>query len=226
MSDLNQSTKNMKPLDLFSQDPLVNKAAIYVKDYMSRFDASHDWQHILRVMALAHRIYHTMTANSQHGYPLSLRTITLSALLHDVTDTKYLVPSQTSASLITNLLVDWGAERSYAWEIQSICEGVSYRTEVKDPLKVQELLQKYPELAVVQDADRLDAIGAIGIGRCFTYGGAKTTRSLDDSVAHFDEKLLHVAKMMKTDVGLAMAKSRTERLEAFKNWWCDESILV
>ncbi len=83
------------------------------------------------------------------------------------------------------------------------------------------LVDKHPELGVVRDADRLDTIGAIGIGRVFEDGYAKTTRSLGGTLKHFDEKLLHLVPLMKTGDGRKMAEKRTKRLRQFKQW-CDE----
>lgn len=80
------------------------------------------------------------------------------------------------------------------------------------------LIKEYPELAVVQDADRLDAIGAVGIGRAFAFGGAKG-RTLGSTMEHFDDKLLKLEGMMKTDIGRRLAKERTERMALMKQWW-------
>lgn len=113
-----------------------------------------------------------------------------------------------------------------AKKIQTICQNVSYSSEIKNPAHVTAVISEYPELAVVQDADRLDAIGAVGIGRMFTYGGAKTGRSLDESMQHFDDKLLRLEGMIKTDVGRELARERTERLRVFKEWWGQEVAFV
>ena len=74
----------------------------------------------------------------------------------------------------------------------------------------------------MQDADRLDAIGAVGIGRMFTYGGARTERSMGGTVAHLDEKLVRLEGMMKTAVGREVARERGERLRVFRGWWVEE----
>ena len=99
---------------------------------------------------------------------------------------------------------------------------MSYSSEVKDPAHVKALIEKYPELAIVQDADRLDAIGAIGIGRTFTFGGAKGARNMGETIKHFDEKLEKLEVMMKTAPGKQMARHRTARLAMFKEWWEEE----
>jgi uncharacterized protein len=84
------------------------------------------------------------------------------------------------------------------------------------------MIEKYPELAVVQDADRLDAIGAIGIGRTFTFGGAKGAKEMGETIQHFEDKLEKLESMMKTTPGMRMARERTERLKTFKSWWEEE----
>lgn len=99
---------------------------------------------------------------------------------------------------------------------------MSYSTEIRDPAKTVSLIQQFPELAVVQDADRLDAIGAVGIGRMFTFGAAKTDRSMDGAMEHLDDKLLKLEGMMKTSVGRELARERSERMREFKRWWSEE----
>jgi uncharacterized protein len=77
------------------------------------------------------------------------------------------------------------------------------------------------EVRIVQDADRMDAMGAIGIARTFAYGGAKG-RSLEDSLAHFDEKLLKLYDLLSTDAAREMAQSRRALLEEFYNQFHQE----
>ncbi|KAH8881570.1 HD domain-containing protein [Thozetella sp. PMI_491] len=206
-------------MDALSEDPLVNTVTAYVKDYMSNYDASHSYDHIERVVAVAKRIY----AESPAEPALDAKAILLSALLHDVGDRKYLKPGEDAATMVTTVLLAHGASPELAERVQTICLGVSYSSEVKDPARVKALIQTHPELAVVQDADRIDAIGAVGLGRMFTFGGAKTNRSMADTMDHLDEKLLRLESMIKTEAGRKIAKERTERLLLFKQWWKDET---
>ncbi|KAK8081919.1 hydrolase [Apiospora saccharicola] len=198
---------------------LVASVTTFVKEYMSNYDGSHDFHHIQRVLGVSRYIY----AHASNNETLDLQVIVLSALLHDVGDKKYLKPGEDASSLVHRLLLSLGADEQLAQKVQTICLGVSYSSEIKDPARVQDLIRVHPELAVVQDADRIDAIGAVGIGRCFTFGGTKPDRSMDDSIQHFEDKLVRIQGMMKTDTGKELAKQRTERLLQFRDWWNDEA---
>ncbi|KKF93361.1 putative protein YpgQ [Ceratocystis platani] len=204
---------------MISQD-LIPKVQAYVKEYMSHYDGSHDYTHIERVTQLAGHIYeHEKTRNPT----LDPAVITIAAYLHDVGDRKYLRAGEDGATLVRDVLESLGAPPELAQRVQAICLGVSYSSEIKDCAKVAALVQQMPELAVVQDADRLDALGAVGIGRTFLFSGAKG-RVMQDSVDHFDEKLLLLAGMMKTETGRQMAIERTQRLAIFKQWWMEETV--
>jgi uncharacterized protein len=209
----------MAPSDSAIDEKLVSSVTGYVKEYMANYDGSHDFNHIQRVLGLARHIH----AHSPESPALDLQTVVLGALLHDVGDKKYLKADEDASTLVHKLLLSLGADEQLAQKIQAICLGVSYSSEIKDPARVESLIKTYPELAVVQDADRLDAIGGVGIGRCFTFGGARTSRSMDNTVQHFDDKLVRLLGMMKTDVGRQLAKERTERLILFQKWWAEET---
>lgn len=209
---------------------LIPKVTAFVEKYMSKYDGSHDFNHIRRVVGLAHLIYMEINKEEEQvgsdgeeeDSGLDLHVITLGALLHDVGDKKYLEPGQDGNTLVLATLLGFGAPEELAIKVQRIVLGVSYSSEIKDPAQVQSQIQKYPELAVVQDADRLDAIGAVGIGRTFTFGGAKGSRHMGETIAHFEEKLEKLEGMMKTAPGKKMARERTERLKTFKSWWAEE----
>ncbi|KAK4243959.1 hypothetical protein C7999DRAFT_35702 [Corynascus novoguineensis] len=211
-------------VDAFPDDTLIQSITAHVKAYMQNYDASHSWDHIERVVAMAHHIY--THSDDAFKSTLDLRTIHLAALLHDVGDRKYLKPGEDPTTQVHTLLLSHACPPDLAAAVQTICSAVSYSAEQRDPARVASLIAPgsgpHPELAVVQDADRLDAIGAVGIGRMFTYGGAKTARSMAGTMAHLDEKLVRLEGMMKTDVGRELARVRTERLMTFRGWWAEE----
>lgn len=232
---------------------LIAKSNAYVQEQMLAFDASHDFEHVKRVVALARSILAHEQKSSAEQWPAAeqptmgpgklesspsrsqLREdlVVLSALLHDVGDRKYLPPGVTDGKrLVLEFLVSAGADGRLAQDVQDIVNHVSFTTEMRDPESVRACLARLPELAVVQDADRLDAIGAVGIARCFAYTGATTRRNgsggqggLQDAVRHFEEKLERLEGMMKTRTGREMAAERTKRLREFREWWDEETSL-
>ncbi len=189
------------------------------------FDASHNYAHIQRVLALSNHLLRV----EQASYPsitYDPTIITLAALLHDVGDRKYVSPSATSnedpTTLVARTLLSFDAEPELAENVQAVVSAVSYSAEIKNPSLTQRTILAHPELAIVQDADRLDAIGAVGIGRTFTYGGAKGARGMDETIGHFTEKLENLEGVMKTEEGRRMAMERTKRLRIFRGWWEEE----
>lgn len=194
---------------------LIHQVTDYVKSYMAPYDGSHDFAHVLRVLGLS------QVLRAQDPTRYDRVTTILAALLHDVGDRKYLLPHQDSATLVRDVLLSFGTTDEFADKVQTIASAVSYSSEVKDPQVVRDVIAKYPELEVVQDADRLDAIGAIGVGRVFTFGGAKG-RGMENSLDHFEDKLVKVAGSMKSELGKKMAKERTKMLLAFRKMWEEE----
>jgi uncharacterized protein len=85
------------------------------------------------------------------------------------------------------------------------------------------MLNPPSKVAMVQDADRLDATGSIGIGRAFAFGSTKD-RAMSDTIKHFDDKMLKLEAMMKTETGKKLAIERTERVRKFKEWWLEEAL--
>lgn len=118
--------------------------------------------------------------------------------MHDVGDHKYLKPGEDAASQMASMLVKAGASDQLITQVQTIANNVSYTSEVKDPQRLQGILRENRELAIVQDADRLDAIGATGIGRTFAFGGAKRPQyGLQSPREHISEKLETLEGLMK-----------------------------
>lgn len=201
-------------------DHLIDQVKSYVQQYMARFDPSHDYRHIERVLELA-KIIESRECHSDPTVRYRSEIIVLASLLHDVGDKKYLSEGEEGETMVEHLLLSLDADKAIASEVQTIVNHVSYSSEIKDPAKVQRCLAKHPELAVVQDADRLDALGASGIARCFAYNAVKNN-ALDTAVAHFAEKLEKLEGMMKTRVGREMAAIRSQRLKEFRTWWEEE----
>lgn len=269
---------------------LLTKTHEFVKEYMSqeRFDASHDWDHVQRVLALSMEILR-VEQNTYRKLPFDATAVELAALMHDVDDHKYkpagtnnseqgypspdsnldpyrstytnvdqmdmsistnIDPTTSIASNIdpslsfppdaTVLPADTAPVNSVehyllqlAWppivvtKVATICTAISYTCETQQPHIHAAALAQYPELAIVQDADRLDAIGAIGVGRAFTYGSAKERGGgMNETIAHFTEKLDRLEGMMKTGQGKRLAVQRGERLRQFRGWWEEEMRFV
>lgn len=235
---------------------LYNTMCTFVNTCMSGHDPSHNPSHVHRVVKLANSIL--AAEQAQHptkSYDAAV--VKLAALLHDIGDRKYLpsLASATAASsssssssaqphgkekelgmeldpktMVQIALLNHGAPSDLASKVQTIVSHVSYTAECKDPSVIRNLIEQgYPELAIVQDADRLDAIGAIGIGRTFTYLGAQGKKhalegewEMGNCIEHFGEKLERLEGMMKTETGRRMARVRTERLKVFRGWWEEE----
>lgn len=219
---------------------LINKVETFVCDYMSRYDPSHDFSHVQRVVRLAQQISsEERSARFQRGdLPLDDELVLLAALMHDVADHKYAKPTGRSSAdndgqgaeagaddpkaVISDTLISFGATPTTALAVRDIVTHVSWSHEQRDPASVLSALERHPELGAVQDADRLDAIGAVGLGRAFSFGAAKG-RPMVESVRHMREKLVKLEGNMKTEAGRHMARERTKRVEMLMEWWREET---
>jgi uncharacterized protein len=195
----------------------------WVRDYMSRYDCSHDFNHILRVLALSKKLL-AEELKDNPWKKFHKPTIILAALLHDVGDKKYALPGEDAEQMVSQLLSKNGCPPRFVAKVAMIVQHVSYSGEIKRPQLVKAIIGAHPELAIVQDADRLDAIGAVGIGRAFAYGAMKAPeRGLQGSIDHFVEKLENIESMMKTETGKRLAAERSRRLKEFRQWWEEEA---
>ncbi len=180
------------------QDEIIEKAITYVKELFSGNSDGHDAQHTLRVYKNVQQIL--------KSYPeADILISSLAALLHDADDHK-LFKTENNANARSFLQENGVPEET----IEKICEVINGVSFSKNRGKTPETL----EGKIVQDADRLDAIGAIGIARTFAYGG-KVGRSLDDSVQHFYDKLLLLKDEMNTEAAKEIALTRHEFMESF-----------
>ncbi|KAI9717596.1 MAG: hypothetical protein M1828_007157 [Chrysothrix sp. TS-e1954] len=207
---------------------LVERSRVHAQQLMSAYDGSHDFYHVERVFQLATRL---MTSEptlhfedgSHHEYDKV--AVMLGAWLHDIGDRKYVRPGEDPSVKARDVLVANGADIELAEKVQLICTRVSYSHEIQHIDEMQAVLRNVPEIAFVQDADRLDALGSVGIARCFTFGAAKD-RPMADSINHFEDKLFKLESMMKTKTGKRLARVRTEKLRTFYRWWREEEALA
>ena len=179
-------------------DRVIDSAAAYVTGLFQNDSGGHDAEHTFRVRRLAMRL-----ADSE---PDCDRTVVeLAALLHDADDHKLFHTENNRNARV--FLERNGVGADMADRICSVINSVSFsqnRGRSPDTL----------EGKIVQDADRLDAIGAIGIARTFAYGG-EHGRPLSESVQHFREKLLLLRDMMNTGAAKAIAEKRHALMETF-----------
>lgn len=201
----------------------------FVKKELENAEAGHDWWHIERVWKTAKEI-------AKHE-EVNLEVVEFAALLHDIADSKFHngdeeIGPQKAGDFLKSINVD----NETVHHVQQIIRNMSFKA------SLGELNFSSPEMLVVQDADRLDAIGAIGIARAFTYGGFKNRELYNPAIApqinqtkeaykattaptinHFYEKLLLLKDKMNTATGKQIATQRhkfmVQYLEQFYAEW-------
>ncbi|MBU0488272.1 MAG: HD domain-containing protein [Bacteroidetes bacterium] len=192
----------------------------FVRQFFAHDSSGHDSWHCFRVRDLAVKIAAQYSVNKE--------IVEISALLHDVTDWKMTADKETAVSKVVELLSTCGFDKSEVAEIISIIDNVSFQGAgtLDGDLSI--------EGQIVRDADRLDAIGAIGIARTFAYGGSKKRQIFDPvqrpvihasfeeykksdgpTINHFYEKLLLLKDRMHTEVARSMAEERHSFMEKF-----------
>jgi len=195
-------------------DAAINQTINFVKDTLQHAEGGHDWWHIHRVWTNAKLIAATENAD--------ILVVELGALLHDIADSKFHngdeeIGPKTARDFLQSINVD---EQTIT-HVQQIIRHISFKN------SFDKSTFHSTELAIVQDADRLDAIGAIGIARTFSYGGFKGREiynpdiapdmpvdksayknSASPSINHFYEKLLLLKDKMNTETGKKLAHQR------------------
>ena len=179
---------------------IIQKAEDYVRRLFDGNSGGHDFMHALRVAETARKIA------EDEGYgPETAENTVLAALLHDADDGKLFDTEDCENAM--GFLLGEGMERGRA---ERICRAIGAVSFSKNGLKAPDT----PEGRAVQDADRLDAMGAVGIARTFAYGGERG-RSMADSVGHFHEKLLRLIGGMNTETALREAARRLAYMEGY-----------
>ena len=205
---------------------IIRNVEEFVSEAVKKHDSGHGWSHIERVVRLALHIQQCEGQGDRF-------TIELAALLHDIGDHKF--NAHDGPEEIRKLLGRLDVDNSIIDQVIYINQNISFsKGTVAGP--------KSYELQIVQDADRLDAMGAVGIARAFNYGGFKGNEIYDQregyshppnfgaarsksssTVHHFYEKLLVLKDLMNTDTGKKLAQERhdfmVKYLEQFFREW-------
>jgi uncharacterized protein len=200
---------------------IIQKTISFVKESLSDAEGGHDWWHIYRVWKLSKHIAQTENVD--------MFIVELGALLHDIADSKFHNGDETiGPRQARDFLNSLNIEKNTIRHVENIIANISFR----GAKHVQKF--KSPELDVIQDADRLDALGAIGITRAFNYGGYKKEKIYDPAIKptlnmtkeeyknstaptlnHFYEKLLLLKDRMNTKTGKSIAEHRHKFMEQF-----------
>jgi uncharacterized protein len=208
---------------------IIQQTIEFVKQTLAGAEAGHDWFHIERVYKTALTINESAKADNL--------VVALAALLHDIADSKFNNGDEAIGPRIAGeFMQSLNLAPEIIQHVQQIILNMSYKASLGT------VNFHSHELEVVQDADRLDAIGAIGIARAFTYGGYKNRVLYDPAIApvenmskeayknataptinHFYEKLLLLKDLMKTEEGKAMAQQRHDFMlnyldQFYKEW--------
>jgi len=200
---------------------VISKTVDFVKQKLENAEAGHDWFHVERVWGLSKKIAENEKCN--------LLVVELGALLHDIADAKFHNGDEEIGSSIAKIfLKNQNINEGIIQKITFIIKNISFKNRF-------DFNGKIPiELQIVQDADRLDAIGAIGIARTFHFGGFKNNpiylpdekpriilskeeykKSEGTTINHFYEKLLLVKNLMNTSKGKELAEVRHRYMENF-----------
>ena len=179
-------------------DKITERAMDYVRDLLGGNAGGHDADHSMRVYKNALRI-------TENEIACDMQVVSLAALLHDVDDHK-LFSTENQANARRFLEENQVPRQT----IDRICDVIAAVSFSQNKGKVPDT----PEGKIVQDADRLDAIGAIGIARTFAFGG-EHGRPMAESIQHFHDKLLLLRDMMHTEKAKQLTAERHAFLEAF-----------
>ncbi|XP_027099957.1 uncharacterized protein [Coffea arabica] len=229
-----RTLRKLETRKMEKKNETIKRAEKLVETMMKGNDASHDAAHGFRVRDLALSLAHE---EGLHQSSDSMQIVELAALLHDIGDYKY-KRDPSEEKIVEEFLEGEGVDDSKKMKILSIINRMGFKEELQGLQVGNDAL----EFGVVQDADRLDAIGAIGIARCFTFGGSRHRVLHDPSILprsdlsreqymkkeeqttvnHFHEKLLKLKDLMKTKAGQRRAQRRHKFMEQFLEEFYEE----
>lgn len=200
---------------------ILDETVAFVKTTLAIAEGGHDWWHIYRVWQNAKHIGKEENVDMQ--------VVELAALLHDIADAKFNDGDESVGPAIARtFLHEKDVDENMVEHIENIIRHMSFKNSFEGAVFTS------PEMNVVQDADRLDAMGAIGIARAFSYGGFKGRAFYDPAIPpdlsmdketykkssaptinHFYEKLLLLKERMNTQTGKLMAEERHKFMEMY-----------
>ncbi len=207
-----------------NQEQIIEKTIEFVKADLRDSEKGHDWWHTYRVWKMARFLAQKENAD--------LFVVELAALLHDIADPKFHngneeIGPKKAREFLNSLKTD----EKIVNQVENIIANVSFRKTLENNSEF-----KSKELEIVQDSDRLDAIGAIGIARAFHYGGYKNREIYNPEIKpitkmtkeqyknndsttinHFYEKLLTLKNLMNTETAKSIAENRHKFMENFLN---------
>lgn len=213
-----------------NQEIIIQNTIEFVKKELKNAEGGHDWFHIERVFK------NTILISKDEK--VDVFVVSLGALLHDIADPKFYNGDETIGPRIAaEFLVKQKVDTKTITHVINIIKYISF----KNSLSTTDKKFTSKELEVVQDADRLDAIGAIGIARCFNYGGFKNRALYNPAILpnlnmtkeqyknadaptinHFYEKLLLLKDKMNTETGKKIATERHQFMETFLSQFYNE----
>ncbi|EKZ3572531.1 HD domain-containing protein [Listeria monocytogenes] len=189
------------------QEEIIIAAQKWMQSHFEKETTGHDWEHIKRVWHLSKQIQATEGGDKF--------AIELAALFHDYNDSKLTSDPAQATEVITHWMKGKEIPEEIISKIIRIIQSVSFKNG-KNPTQASTIEEK-----IVQDADRLDAIGAIGIARTFTYGGAHNREIANrdhpeiTTLQHFYDKLLLIQKQLKTKTGRELAGEKQKIMQEF-----------
>lgn len=213
-----------------NKENVISNTITFVKKELKDAEGGHDWFHIERVFKNAILISKDEKAD--------IFVVSLAALLHDIADPKFYNGDETvGPKVASKFLKEQQVNKQTIEHVVNIINHISFKNSFeKNGEKFNSI-----ELEIVQDADRLDAIGAIGIARCFNYGGFKNRAIYDPEIIpnlemtkeeyknskaptinHFYEKLLLLKDKMNTSSGKKIAAKRHEFMETYLKQFSEE----
>ncbi|MEX6626667.1 HD domain-containing protein [Tenacibaculum salmonis] len=212
-----------------NENQIIENTIAFVKKTLAGAEGGHDWFHIERVYKNA-----LLIAKDEN---VDVFIVSLGALLHDIADAKFYNGDETVGPKMARKFLEYQKVKEVIIiHIENIINNISFKTSLSEGEKFTS-----SELDVIQDADRLDAIGAVGIARCFNYGGFKNRALYDPEIApnlkmtkaeyknstaptinHFYEKLLLLKDKMNTKAGKRIAKDRHNYMQSFLDQFLNE----